>query len=475
MDSFRKTIDRIMDAGLLFLIVFTPLAFGSVHVWAYSLMELTVFSLLIVWALKTWLFEDFRIEKALIPVYVSFILFLAVVSLQIVPLSPDMLGSISPKTREIYGAAIPGYETPPEGGELMRSLSIYTYKTKAGLVRSVAYMGFFFLITHEVRGRKRIGMLITALLLVGFFEALYGLYGYFSKNEHIFGFKNIYYMDSASGTYVNRNHFAGYLGIVAFAGIGYFIGRFPQENGRSYSLRQRLIDYLNTARALKSGVVLIAIITLILGISFSLSRMGSFAFVFSFLFIIMVSTLSKRKHFSGVLAAILSVSLVVVLWYGLRPLEDRYQNVSGDFAKGRLPIWETTCSLIKDFPLFGTGLGTFEEAFRLYRPSDFQGNLVRTHHAHNDYLEALSEVGTAGTAPVIIGSLYLLIFLLRKWSRTGDAFARGLSLGGAGAIVFVLTYSITDFNMHIPANAMALIAVVSLSFSALDTESGGRQ
>ncbi|MCH8055259.1 MAG: hypothetical protein IH857_03790 [Deltaproteobacteria bacterium] len=41
--------DRIVTGGILFLIFFTPLALGSVHPWAFSLMEGTVFLLVMVW------------------------------------------------------------------------------------------------------------------------------------------------------------------------------------------------------------------------------------------------------------------------------------------------------------------------------------------------------------------------------------------------------------------------------------------
>ena len=44
--------DRIVTGGLLFLIVFTPFAFGSVHPWAYGLMEIVIFSLVLVWMTK---------------------------------------------------------------------------------------------------------------------------------------------------------------------------------------------------------------------------------------------------------------------------------------------------------------------------------------------------------------------------------------------------------------------------------------
>ncbi len=50
--SFPKIANRIIEWGIIFLIVFTPLAFGTVHPWAYTVMELTICFLIIIWILK---------------------------------------------------------------------------------------------------------------------------------------------------------------------------------------------------------------------------------------------------------------------------------------------------------------------------------------------------------------------------------------------------------------------------------------
>jgi len=39
--------DTIIEYGLIFLIIFTPLAFGSVHIWAYTIVEVVVLLLLL--------------------------------------------------------------------------------------------------------------------------------------------------------------------------------------------------------------------------------------------------------------------------------------------------------------------------------------------------------------------------------------------------------------------------------------------
>jgi len=52
-DKLKGTFDAIIQGGLIFLVVFTPLAFGSVHTFAYTLMELSVIFLVLVWLVKS--------------------------------------------------------------------------------------------------------------------------------------------------------------------------------------------------------------------------------------------------------------------------------------------------------------------------------------------------------------------------------------------------------------------------------------
>jgi len=40
-----KTIDKIVFSGIIFVLIFTQLAFGGVHVWAYSVFEISNFSI----------------------------------------------------------------------------------------------------------------------------------------------------------------------------------------------------------------------------------------------------------------------------------------------------------------------------------------------------------------------------------------------------------------------------------------------
>ena len=45
----HSRIEKTVFAGIIVLLVFAPLAFGSVHVWAFTIVELGVFLLLGLW------------------------------------------------------------------------------------------------------------------------------------------------------------------------------------------------------------------------------------------------------------------------------------------------------------------------------------------------------------------------------------------------------------------------------------------
>jgi len=53
--------------------------------------------------------------------------------------------------------------------------------------------------------------IFLAVFGAGLFQALYGSYEYLTGHQHIFGYAKRFYTDSATGTYINQNHYAGAL------------------------------------------------------------------------------------------------------------------------------------------------------------------------------------------------------------------------------------------------------------------------
>jgi O-antigen ligase len=84
-------------------------------------------------------------------------------------------------------------------------------------------------------------------------------------------------------------------------------------------------------------------------------------------------------------------------------------------------------------------------------------------HAHNDYLEALAELGLLGTA-LLLGLIVLLaVRASLAWRERRSPEAKGIALGGIVSLAGAGVHAVTDFNLHIPANAVLFAVVLALT------------
>jgi O-antigen ligase len=125
-------------------------------------------------------------------------------------------------------------------------------------------------------------------------------------------------------------------------------------------------------------------------------------------------------------------------------------DLKADAPSSRLVLATKTTEIIKDsFPL-GTGLGTFSTVYRRYEDPG-QVTHQFANHAHNDYLEAVMELG----APGILLILAFLIWWGRRSYRawTGDWEGAALARAGSVIIGLILTHSIVDYPLRTAAIA----------------------
>ncbi len=86
--------------------------------------------------------------------------------------------------------------------------------------------------------------------------------------------------------------------------------------------------------------------------------------------------------------------------------------------------------------------------------------------AHNDYLHFTSEVGL----PLIAIFAWMVIALYRKGFKkikNHSRLVRGTTLGALSGITAILVHSISDFNLHIPANALLFTVLVAIVVAPL--------
>ena len=124
-----RFLDTITCHGLVSLLVWTPLAFGAVHPWAYALMEIHVFALIIIWMVQIIGFRKFgptpqpAIRFAPIRFTLPLALFIALLVWQLTPLPAAALQHIAPSTYALYSLFHPDWPN------VRSTLSLHPYAT----------------------------------------------------------------------------------------------------------------------------------------------------------------------------------------------------------------------------------------------------------------------------------------------------------------------------------------------------------
>ena len=451
---------RIIEYGILGLIVFSPLPAASVNEWSILVIQITVLFMMMAYFLmrKKPQPNEFLSPALRWPKFLFVGLFI-LIFIQIIPFPNFLVKIFSPGAYSFQKLYSPGFSEIK-----FMSFSLIPNHTLGEGLELLSYFLLGFLIVRTVTERRQIMRIFSVLIAMGIFEAFYGMFELYNKNPRILFYKKIHYLDTVTGTFVNRNHFSGYLEMIIPLTIGLILAR-----GKIFSLAgMRWRDKVLMLSERKfSGYLLIAvaIVVMAVGIIFSRSRSGIFLLIFSFILFFGWSLIYSRKKedqkkwASHFLKVIFIIILAVSLYVGIDSTLERF-SPDRLLNEQRPVFWKNTLSFFADFPLVGTGLGTFAS---LYPDWDEGGNLVRIYHAHNDYLEYLSELGIIGFILLVGGVLYMLVKSFLVWRERGHPEVKGLALGGIVAVICILIHSITDFNLHIPANMLLFSVVLSLT------------
>lgn len=268
--------------------------------------------------------------------------------------------------------------------------------------------------------------------------------------------------NGASGTYVNRNHLAGLLAMAlpVMAAI-WAAESLPGRDAHGHAMREhpRHADRRLARRILFSLALLLALAALLFtrsraGIGCGLAAFGAAAAA-----IVVGGASARLRAVMGVTAA---AALALAVYAGVTPIVDRFS--AGQIAlgyEGRARIALATLRAAMDFMPLGSGLGTFADVFPRYQSQAPAGYVE---FAHNDYAQALLELGVAGAAAMaLVAFAYLARW--RAIARGEGSRRLGLAQVGAGIGVAALAvHGLFDFNLHIPANALYFAFLAAVFF-----------
>lgn len=461
--------DEWVFYGLLALVIWLPLPLASNRIWAIGVLICMVL-LLCAGAVYAWR-RDAGIAlgmlgKFLFPLglFATFIFFSF---LQVMPMPASWLAVLSPNSLKIQQAA----GLAEAGLPFHLSLDIFQSRIMASL--SCAYFLIFVLVLFLVRDAKRLDRFAQVLVWSGLLQAMAGIF-LFSLGAHYRMFFSELIHDNVIGTFVNRNHFAGYMEMALSIGIGLMLARLGKR-GHSYSgWRQRLVAALSFLISPKMRLRMMLVI-MVIALVLTRSRMGNTAFLAAMLIVGMVSIPLSWRMAPATVALILSLVIVDVViigtWVGLEKVVNRINDTtlvsnSGggqDSIEERLLPARYTLDLIREFPVFGAGAGSFYNVFAKYRPPEVGGYFD---HAHNDYAEIASDSGLLGAG--LLATLVLSTFSIsiKVLYQRRASLPRGVAFGALMSIVALAIHSSVDFNLQIPANALTFVMILALAWVA---------
>ncbi|MGC4048704.1 MAG: O-antigen ligase family protein [Paludibaculum sp.] len=359
---------------------------------------------------------------------------------QMVPLPQALIGLVSPARLETARAA---------GLTGWLSLSVAPRATWEWLLNMLPALATFVL-ARELgwQWRDRMWLAAAPVIAVAWLESLLGL-AQWSLARGETGVA-----DSSLGTYVNRNHFAGLLEMaLPLAALWAFS---VWKRGQTRHERP-------AGPALAACALLGVAACLLVGVVFSLSRMGFMASLMGLLLagVLVLGTSTEpgygRKRSLRWIAPVVIVSVGTALAAVYLPTDELIKRFA-TFAETdeitkdtRREIWRDTRTLIAAYPVTGSGLGTYETAFLRYKQV---APMQTVDFAHNDYLQATAELGLIGVSLGAALLLWIGAGLVRVVVLEPGSTYWALAVGLAGALSTLLLHSLVDFNMYIPANAL---------------------
>lgn len=454
----RAKADKLVFGFSIFILATIPFVFGAVQPMVLFFYTACLWMLFL---MRLWFFEP---RMHLFPksfLGLACITFLVVALAQCLPAPLAVLEYLSPVRAERLAAA----NALLGVNKGWFSISYDPHESLAGWVFLFGLYQFYLVLSQYCQSDRKRMRVVKVMLAVAVIESLYGLIqvlepsvGVLWSDQHNAGL--------ARGTFINRNHFAGFIGMVWPLGLGYILSA-PYLSGNRFDDQKKsqlIKTYLVSEQLNKLCIYIVLLTIMLLSVLFSRSRTGIAGMALG-LGVFAVFFATQKKTTLRAFGMIGGAVSILLLFYGLRiglePIIERFLKLSTDAS--RMAMWRDGLALLKDHPL-GIGLNTFQQVFPIYRhySDGFAGQAV---HLHNDFLQLLIESGWPGFMALVGGFLVFMGrgFYQLRFNHEGRHPSQTLmAIGAASGLVSMAFHCFFDFNLRIPANALYFATLLAL-------------
>jgi len=344
--------------------------------------------------------------------------------------------------------------------------------TRSQLLKTFCLLQLFCLMLMLITEQRYFKWLVTALLISGTFQAVYGTLMTVTGTDYIWNYEKEAYRGVATGTFINRNHLAGYLEMTIALGLGLMIASLSE--GRSRTWRQFFRGLTETLLGEKARIR-ICLVLMVIGLILTRSRMGNTAFFVGMGVAGVIGLFLFRRSQPGIVLLFVSILIIDILllgtFFGVEELQERLQNTSLE-KELRPSTISLSFGLLQAAPWVGHGLGTFYAVFPQVRDGDYAS---LTLHTHADVLQFPIELGLVGFAPLLIFYLYSLYTAIQVQRKRHNRFYRAMGFSATMALVAIGLHSFADFNLQIFANAATFVCILAMPFLCANLSSQRRR
>jgi O-antigen ligase len=426
--------ERGIEAGALFLLVFTPLAYGTVDRWAEAVAELVILAMALIFILGK-AYRDWEVRFELPVGWLPAALFLGLITLQaIVPMSVD------------------------------------PHATRREALRLLAVAAFFLICWNTYRTRAQVWRAVWTMIGMGTLLAILGIVQRVTWNGHLYWVGPESPTSTVFGPFINRAHFAGLMVIVvpmALALMQSRARRLPPSRRWRTTWRDRLRDW---SAGESSAANLVPFLVLVMGGAalVSGSRGGMLALLAALLAMVVGSVASGRSWIGRAVRVGLATVLIMLAgaWIGWDVLYGTVERLADELGRPtespRLLIWADAMTLWLRAPVLGTGLGTFGVAFPSVRTTE--APVVYT-HAESDWVQLVTDTGVLGLAFGLAALVSVALVLVQRLRQAQGRSARLFALAGLVVLFGTAIQGVGNYNLHIMSGLIYVALAVVLAAS----------
>jgi O-antigen ligase len=378
------------------------------------------------------------------------LLYLFLIFLQTIPLPAGIVGFLSPNALAL---------------QQLTQNSIFYLSTDYGqsqiaLLKSVSYFCLFIATLILVKDIRTLKAILVVILIAAASQALYGTLEVLIGLKHslVFGFS---VKDEVTGSFVYKNHFANYMMLGLSAGIGIMVASLQEtQTGNAKDLVRSIAITLLGNKALIRICLAIMVIALVM----SKSRMGNVAFFASMTICGVIALALIKNRNRGLTILIVSMFIIDMFilsaWFGLDKVQERLTQTNLA-QESRDEVVIDALPIVSDFPVTGSGGGSFYSIFPQYKVAEVHSFYD---HAHNDYLQMTIEYGIAAVLIMALLVILSLFKALHAMKHRKMSIMKGAAFASSMAIIGMLIHMTVDFPLQAPANAGYFVVFLALAW-----------